>query len=103
MAIGTGLQSEFYKAENIKSFTGIDLSGGMLRKARQKLSTTLPLANPNLSVMDAQHLTFDDNSFDTVIDTFSLCVISEPDKALKEMARVVKENGIFFCLSTYGH
>ena len=76
VAIGTGLQSEFYNAKNIKSFTGIDLSEGMLKAAKQKLSNTLStVQSRQLEMMDAQELSFKDESFDTVIDTFSMCVI----------------------------
>ena len=94
VAIGTGLQSEFYNAKNIKSFTGIDLSEGMLKAAKQKLSNTLStVQSRQLEVMDAQELSFKDESFDTVIDTFSMCVIPNPDIAIQEMARVVKSGG----------
>ena len=44
----------------------------------------------SFEVMDAKSLNFQDNSFDSVIDTFSLCVIDDPYQAVKEMARVVK-------------
>lgn len=34
-----------------------------------------------LSVMDAEHLDFPSEAFDTVVDTFSLCVFSDPVRA----------------------
>lgn len=46
-----------------------------------------------LMLGDAQALTFDDASFDTVVCTFSLCAIPDPDAALAEMTRVLRPGG----------
>jgi methyltransferase OMS1 len=42
---------------------------------------------------DAAALPLDTQSADTVVDTFSLCVMSSPREVLSEMARVVKPGG----------
>ncbi len=41
----------------------------------------------------AESLAFPDRSFDTVVCTWSLCTISDPDMALQEIRRVLKPNG----------
>lgn len=42
---------------------------------------------------DAQALPFPDDSFDTTIDTFGLCVMPAPQQSLRELARVTRPGG----------
>ena len=43
--------------------------------------------------MDTNHLPLPSDSFDTVVQTFGLCSLSDPLSALSEMKRVVKPHG----------
>jgi len=69
------------------------------RKAAQGTRSVLQTSRRvrvDLNVADAHALPFPDNSFDTVVDTFGLCSIEDPVKAVQEMQRVCKPEGISF-------
>jgi ubiquinone/menaquinone biosynthesis C-methylase UbiE len=88
VGIGTGRNLKYYPSQC--SVTGIDYSERMLEKAREKAKG---MKNVTLLLMDAEHLGFQDNSFDYIVTTFVLCSVSDPVRALKEMRRVLKSSG----------
>lgn len=80
-------------ADNTKitSFTGVDLSNGMLDVARDVARGALfPV---ELRRMDGGRLDFPDATFDTVTTSLMLCTVPDPDLTLREMARVCKPGG----------
>jgi ubiquinone/menaquinone biosynthesis C-methylase UbiE len=89
VAIGTGRQLPHYPAG--VSITGIELSPGMLTIAVQR-AASLGL-DADLREGDAEHLAFDDGSFDTVVCALSLCTIPSPAAAVGEMGRVLRPGG----------
>ena len=89
IAAGTGKNLRHYPAAC--NLTTIDLSEGMMGLARKKASD-LGLT-VDFQCMDAEELSFEDDSFDTVVDTLSTCTFVDPVKALGEMARVCKPTG----------
>jgi ubiquinone/menaquinone biosynthesis C-methylase UbiE len=81
----------------------VDLSGEMLNQARRR-AASLGLcagseaaeAGPAVRFVrgDATALPFQAAAFDTVLDTFSLCVLGDAaPRALAEMARVLRPRG----------
>ncbi|HWR43456.1 class I SAM-dependent methyltransferase [Sporomusa sp.] len=89
VGVGTGANLEFYLPGC--QVTGIDFSPGMLQKAKQKLTKAkIPVT---LLEMDAQDMTFPDNSFDTVIATCVFCSVPDPVQGLQEVKRVCKPGG----------
>eukprot|EP00638_Chattonella_subsalsa_P002177 CAMPEP_0117752282 /NCGR_PEP_ID=MMETSP0947-20121206/11515_1 /TAXON_ID=44440 /ORGANISM="Chattonella subsalsa, Strain CCMP2191" /LENGTH=264 /DNA_ID=CAMNT_0005570899 /DNA_START=394 /DNA_END=1188 /DNA_ORIENTATION=- len=94
VAVGTGLNLPKYTVSRLESLDAIDLSPGMLDMATQA-AANLPELSPKLTFheMSVESLKFAESSFDTVIDTFSLCVFKDPVAALKEMGRVCKPGG----------
>ena len=89
IGIGTGRNLPLYPAE--VELTGIELSPAMLDQARLRAAR---LGRPvDLRLGDAEQLRFPDSSFDSVIATLTLCSIPDADKAVAEMARVVRPGG----------
>ena len=91
VGVGTGLALEHY-SRNVR-VTGIDFSTDMLGKARQKVDR-LGLGHvAQLLQMDARALEFPANHFDTVTAMHLVSVVPEPEKVIREMARVCKPGG----------
>ena len=71
IAVGTGRNLPYY-APDIR-LTGIDLSPDMLDLAKHQ--ATILGRDADLRLGDAEQLEFGDESFDTVVCTYSLCII----------------------------
>lgn len=89
VAIGTGLNLPSYAAD--VRLTGIDLSREMLTIARKRAADLG--REVDLREGDAHNLAFGDESFDTVVCTYSLCNIPDVDRAVAEMKRVLRPGG----------
>ena len=75
-----------------------DFSGGMLDQAKETLAGE---AGIEYRVIDIQEIPFPDRSFDAVIANMMLYHVPDLPKALREVRRVLKEGGTFYC-ATYG-
>lgn len=95
-AVGTGVITRKI-APRCKSLTGIDMSSGMLKRARANCSG---FNNVKLEEGDIMDLKFADNSFDKVIAGNVIHLVDDPQKALSEMTRVLKPGGMLI-LPTY--
>lgn len=90
VGVGTGLNLPLYSHDKVESVVGLDASGEMLRRATEKIGGGGGVEVPIELVQGrAEAMQLRDGSFDTVVDTFSLCVFAEPEKALREMKRVL--------------
>ena len=98
VAIGTGRSLPHYPAD--VTVTGIELSPAMLEIARQR-ATGLG-RDVDLREGDAEHLPFNDASFDTVTCGLALCTIPSPVAALGEMRRVLGPGGRLLLLDHVG-
>lgn len=90
VAVGTGLNLPHYARD--VALSGIEWSEPMLDVARRRAQTLEVRAD--LRVGDARDLPWPDASFDTVVSTYSLCSIPDPDAALQEMSRVLRPGGL---------
>ena len=89
VGIGTGRNTEHYPAG--VRVTGIDLSGAMLGRARQRIERSGVV--DSLVQGDAQRLPYPDATFDTVTATCVFCSVADPVAGLREVRRVVKPAG----------
>lgn len=91
IGIGTGRNFPFYSPGQVEQLVGLDPAEQMNKKARKRAAAagmTVELLN-----ISAEGIPSDDNQFDTVVCTFSLCTIPDPVAALEEMRRVLKPGG----------
>lgn len=89
VAVGTALNLPHYP-DGVR-LTGIDLSREMVAIGRTRAAETG--REIELREADAHSLPFADSSFDTVVSTYSLCNIPDPERAVSEMRRVLLPGG----------
>ena len=94
---GTGLNLDKYDPQRLESLTLVDISNGMLKEARTRIENGQLLRNVEVKFMQADATSelvslFGDNHFDTVVDSFSLCVMGNEGakRCLVQMRQVVK-------------
>ena len=91
---GTGL--------NLRRYEGVDkvVLTEPVAPMRRRLSGRLGEARVPVEVVDApaEHLPFDDATFDTVVSTLVLCSVADPAAALVEVRRVLRPGGRFVFL-----
>jgi ubiquinone/menaquinone biosynthesis C-methylase UbiE len=87
---GTGLNVELYP-EGVTELVLAEPDEHMLKRLRAKVTTW----GRDVDVVQApaDHLPFEDDSFDTAVFTLVLCTVPDPAAALKEAARVLKPGG----------
>jgi len=89
VAIGTGNDVKFLPPG--LDIVALDVSPSMVDKARARAARYS--GRIELQVMDAQNLTFPDESFDTAITSCTFCSVPDPVRGLRELRRVLKPGG----------
>ncbi|MDP2309975.1 MAG: class I SAM-dependent methyltransferase [Pseudomonadota bacterium] len=89
VGIGTGMNLPLYRG--VTSLHAVEPDPYMLRRARER-AYGLPFP-VEISAAGGEALPFPDASFDTVVATFVLCTIPDPEAAIAEALRVLRPGG----------
>ncbi len=92
IGFGTGLNVAHYP-QHIEKLTAVDVNEGMNKIAQKRIANAaFPVES---KILNGDALPFPDNSFDTVVSTWTLCSIANIHQALSEVCRVLKVGGEF--------
>ena len=91
VGVGTGLSLPFFRRDS--HVTGVDISAEMLAKAERRVERQKLAHVDALHIMDAEHLEFEDNSFDAVLALYVASVVPSPARFAAEMRRVCIPGG----------
>ncbi len=94
VATGTGdLAIEISRQLKVEKIIGVDIANEMLEIGRKKLRKKKLSELIDLQLGDSENLAFEDNSFDAATVAFGVRNFENLELGLKEMRRVLKENG----------
>lgn len=88
---GGGINQAFYNAASITSYSGMDPSPKGLEFAREAAERKGWKADIREGMGEA--IPFADESFDTVVCTYTLCSVSDPAQTLSELWRILVPGG----------
>lgn len=93
IGFGTGLNLPHYPT-HVQEITTVDPNPGMNAIAQKRIQAS-PIT-VNTQVLSGENLPMADNTFDSVVSTWTLCSIANVGQALDEIYRVLKPQGKFF-------
>ena len=88
IGFGTGANLNYYLPEKIKSLVALDVD-------QQKLIRDSANIEVNYVAGSAEKMPFEDNCFDTVVETLVFCSVSDLEASVSEVLRVLKPGGKF--------
>jgi len=90
IGIGSGLNLPFYNVDQVDCIIGIDPAPEMW-----KLNNWSGDIEVEYKTSSAEEIDMEDDTFDSVVCTYTLCTIPDAAKALQEIKRVLKPEGKF--------
>lgn len=96
IGVGTGLNMRHYDKGRVTHITALDPALELHPRARERIAQAG--WEVTLLGLSAETIPLPDDSFDTIVVTYTLCTIADPLKALAEMRRVLVPGGqLLFC------
>lgn len=96
LGCGGGMNQPFYDPARVTSFAGVDPNEALLADARKAAQAKGWEADIRQGKGEA--ISFPDESFDTVVCTYTMCSVDDQAQVLKELRRVLKPQGTFLFL-----
>ncbi len=93
IGFGTGLNLAHYPA-SISEIATVDVNPGMNSIARKRIEQS-PVT-VDCRTLSGEKLPMEDETFDSVVTTWTLCSIKNVDQALREIRRVLRPGGRLF-------
>jgi len=91
IGIGTALNAPFYEKARVRRIVGVDPALQMHALALRRIKAAG--LEVELLGLSAEKLPLKDQTFDTVVCTYTLCSIPDPVRALAEIRRVLRPGG----------
>ena len=95
IGVGTGLNLPHYP-KHVRKITTIDPSPGMNRVLRKRIEESEIEVDQIL--LGSENMPFDEDTFDCIVSTITLCSIRNVQQAMVEIHRVLKPEGRLFFL-----
>jgi len=96
VGIGSGLNMPYFDTSKISSVVGIDPSEELIQLAEKRINDSMP--DTDFVISKAEEMQFNDNLFDTVLITYTICTVGDVSASLKQIKRVLKSDGqLLFC------
>ena len=93
IGFGSGLNLPYYP-KHITNITTVEVNPKINKLAQKRIqSSNIPV---DCRILNGENLPMADNTFDSVVSTFTLCSIANVEQALAEVYRVMKPGGKFF-------